>query len=128
MDAASPLAPPRTPNNLSTVPTPPDHPPITAADVQKVARLARLALAPAEVEPARAALAAVLGYVARINSVNLAGVEPLASPTEQEAQPRADEPGPHLDHAAFIGAAPASFERFIRVPRVLGGGGAGEGA
>ena len=101
---------------------------LTADEVRKVARLARIAIAPEQVEPMRAALGAVLEYVERLRSVDLTGVEPLFSPTDQEAAAREDVPGEHLGTRQLLDGAPATFERFIRVPRVFGGVADGERA
>ena len=101
---------------------------LSAEEVRKVARLARIALAPEQVEPTRAALGAVLEYVERLRSVDLTGVEPLFSPTDQEATAREDVPGEHLPARQLLDGAPATFERFIRVPRVFGGADDGERA
>lgn len=101
---------------------------LTPEEVRKVARLARLAIAPEQVEPTRAALGAVLEYVERIKAVDLTGVEPLFSPTDQEAAAREDVPGEHLPTKALLDGAPATFERFIRVPKVFGASGDGGSA
>ncbi len=101
---------------------------LTADDVRKVARLARLALTPEQVEPARAALGALLHYIDRIKAVDLTGIEPLFSPTDQESTAREDTPGDHLSTQTLLDAAPATFGHFIRVPKVLGQPGTDPGA
>ncbi|MFN0010432.1 MAG: Asp-tRNA(Asn)/Glu-tRNA(Gln) amidotransferase subunit GatC [Phycisphaerales bacterium] len=109
------------------------HPGLSHDDVRKVARLARLALTPEQIEPARAALAAVLEYVERIKAVDLTAVEPLFSPTDQEATARDDAAlAPHTGHAhltshAFLSGAPATYQGFLRVPKVIGPGSADAG-
>jgi aspartyl-tRNA(Asn)/glutamyl-tRNA(Gln) amidotransferase subunit C len=97
---------------------------LTPADVAKVASLARLALSPAEAEDARRSLGAVLGYMDRLRSLDLAGVEPLAHVGEGEGNRlRDDTPGEPLPVGVVTGMAPASLGPFIRVPKVMGDGG-----
>lgn len=108
---------------------------LSADDVRKVARLAKIALSEAEVEDARARLSAVLGYMQRLQRLDLAGVEPMAHASDEAARLREDVPGPVLDAGALRAMAPAVYEAagggaegddeqvFIAVPKVIGEGG-----
>lgn len=101
---------------------------LSAADVAKVARLARLVLTPAEAVAARVSMAAVLGYMDRLGSLDLAGVEPLAHMNEGGGEGggnrlRGDEPGETLPIGIVTRLAPASVGPFISVPKVIGDGG-----
>ncbi len=92
-------------------------------DVQKVARLARLRLDDAEIERERTRLAAVLGYVERLKSLDLSGVEPLAHVGEQTNRLDDDEIGGHLSNQTLMDMAPERDPPFVSVPKVLGEGG-----
>lgn len=97
--------------------------PLSADEVRKVARLSRLALTDAQVEQYRTQLSAVLGYVERLSAADLAGVEPLVHVGEAVNRLDDDVPGPTLPIERLLSMAPDTWERFIRVPRVLEEGG-----
>jgi aspartyl-tRNA(Asn)/glutamyl-tRNA(Gln) amidotransferase subunit C len=106
---------------------------LTADDVRRVARLSKLELDEARVEEERVRLSAVLGYVQRLRELDLLGVEPMPRASEETARLREDEAGEALPPETIADLAPEVFEttdgegrtqRFIRVPRVLGEGGA----
>jgi len=96
---------------------------LTLAQTRHVARLARLALTDAELEDARARLAAVMGYMERLKAVDLAGVEPLTGVGPGANRLRADTPGPTLPSGTPAALAPARHGEYVRIPRVLGEGG-----
>lgn len=102
---------------------PDDTGPISRADVERVARLARLEMTPDELDDSTARLAATLGYVERLNRLDLAGVEPLSNPMDATSRTDADEPRAPLPTAALMKMAPASRPPFVAVPKVLGDGG-----
>src|SRR5262245_4637639 len=56
--------------------------PLTAQQVRHVAKLARLRLSDGQVEQYRTQLSSILQYVAKLDELDLEGVEPLAHPTE----------------------------------------------
>ncbi|MCB9841378.1 MAG: Asp-tRNA(Asn)/Glu-tRNA(Gln) amidotransferase subunit GatC [Phycisphaeraceae bacterium] len=97
---------------------------LTDGDVHRVARLARLAIPHDEVAGYRQTLAAVLGYVQRLQTLDLEGVEPLARVTDEPHRLRKDEPGVALPTEALMKMAPASMAPFVEIPKVLGDGGA----
>lgn len=116
---------------------PPINPSLSDDDVRKVARLSKLAVADADLARERSRLEAVLGYVERLRELDLEGVEPMPRASDEPARLRDDEPGEHLGPDTLASLAPdlaehqsvdaegnATTERFIRVPRVLGEGGA----
>ena len=85
----------------------------------------------------RTKLEAVLGYVERLRELDLDGVEPMTRASDEPARLRDDTPGEPLKGDALATLAPdlyehqqvdadgeAQTERFIRVPKVLGEGGA----
>lgn len=106
---------------------------LSADEVRRIARLSKLELDDAQVEIERARLSAVLAYVERLRELDLEGVEPMTRASTEGARLREDEPGQPLDPAVLADLAPGVFEsvdaggrtqRFIRVPKVLGEGGA----
>lgn len=101
----------------------PDVPRLTPEQVRKVARLARLDLPDDRVARAAAHLDAVLGYVERLASLDLEGVEPLTHVGGEVNRLDDDAPGPTLPPETVARLAPESFGPFIRVPKVLGDGG-----
>jgi aspartyl-tRNA(Asn)/glutamyl-tRNA(Gln) amidotransferase subunit C len=94
-------------------------PSLTAAQVAHVARLAKLELDPAAIERFRPQLAAVLGHLAKLDSVDLAGAEPMAHPFESHNRLADDVPVEGLPIEAILMNAPAVEGRFLAVPKVL---------
>ncbi len=111
-------------------------PDLTPDDVRKVARLSKLSVPDAEIDAERDRLSAVLGYVERLQSLDLDGVEPMPRASDEPARLREDAPGDHLPPETLAGLAPnqdsqaethdaqGNAQRYIRVPKVLGEGGA----
>jgi aspartyl-tRNA(Asn)/glutamyl-tRNA(Gln) amidotransferase subunit C len=97
---------------------------ITLDEVRKVASLSRLSLTDAQLHAAQHELAAVLGYMARLRTLDLTGVEPLSSIAGENARLDADTPGPTLTNDQLLAMAPDTMPPFIRVPKVMGEGSA----
>jgi aspartyl-tRNA(Asn)/glutamyl-tRNA(Gln) amidotransferase subunit C len=93
---------------------------ISAADVVHVARLARLDVTPLEVELFAEQLSAVLDHAADVAALDTAGVPPTAHPLPLTNVLREDLPGPSLDRAEVLAAAPKSEQDRFAVPRILG--------
>jgi aspartyl-tRNA(Asn)/glutamyl-tRNA(Gln) amidotransferase subunit C len=119
------------------MPGPPVNPSLSNDDVRKVARLSKLSVSDADLDRERTRLEAVLGYVERLRELDLEGVRPMARASDEPARLRDDTPGEPLKSDALANLAPDLFEheqidaegaaqteRFIRVPKVLGEGGA----
>lgn len=98
-------------------------PALTAEQVRKVAALARLAPTDEQVERYRSELAAILGYVERLRTLDLTGVEPLAHISEATNRLDPDEPGPTLSPDTLAQLAPETMGPFIKVPKVIDEGG-----
>lgn len=108
---------------------------LTPEDIHRIARLSRLAVADDQIEPYRAELGAVLGYVERLGELDLAGVEPMTHPGGGVGGEGAgagstpanrldpDEPGQVLANDVAMGLAPSPRPPFFSVPKVLGDGG-----
>lgn len=94
--------------------------PITAADVAKVARLARLDIDEAHIAGFTAQLAKVMDHFHDIDTLDLAGVEPMTQPYPLVNVMREDTELPTLDTDEVLAAAPAAEERRFRVPPIIG--------
>jgi aspartyl-tRNA(Asn)/glutamyl-tRNA(Gln) amidotransferase subunit C len=94
---------------------------IDRAQVRHVARLARLALSAEEEERFAAQLQHVLGYIERLQQVDVSGVEALsfAGDAEGELPLRNDEPKPCLPREQVLAQAPQADEQAFLVPRIL---------
>lgn len=95
---------------------------LSSEEVRRIAQLAKLSLTDEQVEEERTRLSAVLGYMERLRGPDLEGVEPMASPLEAMASPRADEPGPTLPTSVLMEMAPEAMAPFVKVPKVIGEG------
>lgn len=97
---------------------------VTVQDVERVAELAHLELAPGETSGMLRDLNAILDYVAELNEIDTAGVEPLAQVSELQTGVgatglRADVLMPSLDRAEVMRAAPETDGSFFKVPKVI---------
>ena len=92
---------------------------LTADQVRWVAHLARLELSAAELERMTQQLSAIVDYVAQLQQVPTAGVEPLAHPLPIHNVFRADLPAPSLPVDAALTNAPDRRGNFYGVPAVL---------
>lgn len=92
---------------------------LTEEYVRKIARLSRLAIGDDEVRRYQEQLSAVLEYVERLRGLDLAGVEPLTNVANTTNRLDEDVAGATLDVGAMKRLAPETYDRFIRVPKVL---------
>jgi aspartyl-tRNA(Asn)/glutamyl-tRNA(Gln) amidotransferase subunit C len=88
-------------------------------DVQYVARLARIALTPAEEEKFGAQLSEVLGYIDKLNKLDVSGIEPTAHAVPMVNVTRADEVRPSLSHDEALRNAPAKANGLFLVPKIV---------
>ena len=98
------------------------HEGLSIHGVHKVARLARLHITDEQAEQYRGQLGRILEYVERLRSVDLAGVEPMATPLDMYSPLAADEPGPTLSTETLLKMAPETMPPFVKVPKVMGEG------
>jgi aspartyl-tRNA(Asn)/glutamyl-tRNA(Gln) amidotransferase subunit C len=91
---------------------------ISEADVRYVARLARLHLEPPEAERMTGELAKILGHIAKISEIDLAGVAPMAHVLDVVNVERDDKPVPSLEREDALRNAPAVTDESFRVPRM----------
>ena len=93
--------------------------------VEHVSALASLALTPEEAEQMSRDLGSILDYVAELQQVNTAGIEPLTQVSElfgadaATSRLRSDEPHSSLLRARVMESAPASDGTFFKVPKVI---------
>ncbi len=99
----------------------PDSKAITPADVQDVAKLARLSLDEGDVHRLAGELQSILGYVKKIEQVDVSGVAPLAHALPVHNVLREDIPGPALPLDKVLQNAPDAETPFFKVPKVIGG-------
>jgi aspartyl-tRNA(Asn)/glutamyl-tRNA(Gln) amidotransferase subunit C len=89
---------------------------IDREQVLHVARLARLQLTDDEVERMAGELSNVLGWIEKINELDLEGVPPTSHVVDVANALRPDEPRPCLDREVVLEAAPARTEDGFLVP------------
>jgi aspartyl-tRNA(Asn)/glutamyl-tRNA(Gln) amidotransferase subunit C len=100
---------------------------VTRDEVRHVAALASLELTADEEERMERDLNAILGYIAELNELDTANIEPLSQVSEllvsssSGAGPslRADEPIPSLPRRTVMADAPATDGIFFKVPKVI---------
>ena len=76
-------------------------------DIKYVAHLARIALTPDEESTLGAQLGHILGYIEKLNELDVSAVEPTAHAVPQVNIPRDDEARPSLTNEETLRNAPA---------------------
>ncbi len=94
---------------------------ITIEQVRHVAQLSRLALTDAELVTLGGQLESILGYVAKLGELDVAGVEPMAHALPLHNVLREDVVEPSLPLEKVLENAPQTDGPFFAVPKVLGG-------
>ena len=92
---------------------------MTDVDVASVARLASLNLTAEEAALFQAQLAQVLEHAAKLQKVNVDGVEPAAHPWPAFNIFREDEPRDSLTQEEALSQAPRSANGLFIVPKVV---------
>lgn len=89
---------------------------LSGEDVERIAHLARLELTPEEVTAYQQQLSAVLDYAARLNTLDLTGIEPSAHAVAQTNIMRDDviEPSLPLDEVLFNATQTADDQFLIQ--------------
>lgn len=93
---------------------------LTDAQVRHVAKLSRLKMDDQRVHFFAEQLSNVLGYIGKLNELDVEGVEPMAHPTAMTNKLREDVERPGLSRKAALANAPDADESFFKVPKVLG--------
>lgn len=99
----------------------PDEQKITFEQVRHVARLSRLALDEPQLRRLTPQLESILEYVAKIDEVDVAGVEPMAHATPLVNVLRDDVPREPLPLEQVLRNAPETDGPFFKVPKIIGG-------
>ena len=88
-------------------------------DIKYVAHLARLQLTPDEEIKLGAQLDGILGYIEKLNELDVTGVEPTAHATPRVNVTRPDEIRPSLPHDDALRNAPAQANGLFMVPKIV---------
>ena len=92
---------------------------VAEIDVKYVAHLARLQLTPDEENKLGAQLGGILGYIEKLNELDMTNVEPTAHAVPLVNVTRPDEIRPSLPHAEALRNAPAQANGLFIVPRIV---------
>jgi aspartyl-tRNA(Asn)/glutamyl-tRNA(Gln) amidotransferase subunit C len=87
--------------------------------VENVAKLARLQLTPEELDRYGRQLGAILDYIAKLEKLDVQGLEPLAHAVDTENVFREDVPRPSLPREAALRNAPEKTDDFFIVPKII---------
>ncbi len=87
--------------------------------VEKVAKLARLQLSGEELDRYGAQLGAILDYIAKLEKIDVGGLEPLAHAVDTFNVFRDDVPRPSLSRDAALQNAPEKTGDFFIVPKII---------
>ena len=87
--------------------------------VENVAKLARLQLTPEELDRYGQQLAAILDYIAKLEKLDVQGLEPLAQAVDMNNVFRDDVPRPSLPRDAALQNAPEKNGDFFIVPKIV---------
>ncbi|MBL7733044.1 MAG: Asp-tRNA(Asn)/Glu-tRNA(Gln) amidotransferase subunit GatC [Chitinophagaceae bacterium] len=92
---------------------------VNDALVEKLARLSRLQFSDAEKEDIRNDLQRMIGFVEKLNELDLAGVEPMLFMTDEVNVLREDEVKGSVSREEALQNAPLHDEQFFKVPKVI---------
>ena len=87
--------------------------------VDRLAELSRLSFNSAEKQQIIIDLNKIIGFVEKLNEINVDGIEPLIYMTAEVNVLRKDEVFQTLTHDEALMNAPAKDSDYIRVPKVL---------
>ena len=91
----------------------------TDIDVKYVAHLARLELSPEELQKFGAQLGQILGYIEKLNELDVEQVEPTAHALPLTNVTRVDEVRPGLSNEQAMRNAPAQSNGLFIVPKIV---------
>jgi aspartyl-tRNA(Asn)/glutamyl-tRNA(Gln) amidotransferase subunit C len=92
---------------------------VNDAMVDKLAHLSRLQFNATEKEDIRNDLQRMIGFVEKLNELNLEGVEPLLFMSDEVNVLREDEIKGSITREEALKNAPASDDQFFKVPKVI---------
>ncbi len=88
-------------------------------DIKYVAHLARIALTPDEEKKLAAQLGGILGYIEKLDELDVAGIEPTAHAVPMVNVTRADEVNESLPHDEALRNAPKQANGLFIVPKIV---------
>ena len=88
-------------------------------DVKYVAHLARIGLSPEEQEQFGAQLSNILGYIEKLNQLDVSSIEPTAHAVPLVNVFRQDEVTPSLSNEEALRNAPAQANGLFMVPKIV---------
>ncbi|HXR46921.1 MAG TPA: Asp-tRNA(Asn)/Glu-tRNA(Gln) amidotransferase subunit GatC [Candidatus Limnocylindrales bacterium] len=88
-------------------------------DIKYVAHLARLQITPDEEKKLGAQLGNILGYIEKLNELDVSHVEPTAHAVPMVNVTRPDEIRPSLPHDDALRNAPAQANGLFIVPKIV---------
>lgn len=88
-------------------------------DVKYVAHLARLNLTPAEEQKLSTQLGNILGYIEKLNELDVSHVEPTAHAVPLVNVTRADEVRPSISNDEALCNAPSKANGLFIVPKIV---------
>jgi aspartyl-tRNA(Asn)/glutamyl-tRNA(Gln) amidotransferase subunit C len=88
-------------------------------DVKYVAHLARISLTPDEEKNLAKQLGGILGYIEKLNELDVTGVEPTAHAVPMVNVTRTDEVRPSLSHEDALRNAPRQANGLFVVPKIV---------
>lgn len=88
-------------------------------DVKYVAHLARVGLTPAEEEKLGAQLGQILGYIEKLNQLDVSNVEPTAHAVPLVNVTRPDATRPSISNEEALRNAPAKANGLFLVPKIV---------
>lgn len=92
---------------------------VDAVTVRRIAHLARIAVAEDEVDHLQGELNAMLAFVAQLEEVDVAGVEPMTSVTPMAMKKRQDVVSDGGIPDLIVANAPEREGHFFAVPKVV---------
>ena len=88
-------------------------------DIKYVANLARISLTPDEEARLGSQLGDILGYVKKLEELDVSDVEPMAHAVPLENVLRADEVQPSISNEAALANAPKKANGLFVVPKIV---------
>jgi aspartyl-tRNA(Asn)/glutamyl-tRNA(Gln) amidotransferase subunit C len=88
-------------------------------NIKYVAQLARIALTPEEEKTLGSQLGSILGYIEKLNELDVSNVEPTAHAVPLINVTRPDEVGPSLSQEEALKNAPARANGLFIVPKIV---------
>lgn len=92
---------------------------ITKEEINKLAHLSRLELSEGETDKMVEDMTKVLGFVEKINELDLQDVKPLTHVTEEVNILRKDEVIQDISHEEALKNAPDANSDYFKVPKVI---------